>query len=187
MHQVAVIVGSLRRESLNRRFARALAKLAENAATPALDLQVIELADLPLYNEDLWQSPPESVLRLKRDIDAAAAVLFVTPEYNRSIPAVVKNVVDWGSRPRGKSSWAHKPAAIVGTSPGAIGTAVAQSHLRSVLVACGVRLLGVPEVYFVSKPGLVTDSFDVSDETSRAFLDDFLAKFASHVERSIAR
>jgi chromate reductase, NAD(P)H dehydrogenase (quinone) len=187
MHRIAVIVGSLRGESLNRRFARALAKLAEHAAVPALDLQVIELADLPLYNEDLWQSPPESVLRMKRDTESAAGVLFVTPEYNRSIPAVVKNVIDWGSRPRGQSSWAHKPVAIVGTSPGAIGTAVAQSHLRSVLVACGVQLLGAPEVYFVSKPGLITDSFDVSDEKSRAFLEDFLAKFASHVERSVAR
>src|SRR5580765_851909 len=136
MHTVAVIVGSLRRESINLRFAKAIAKLAE----PTLAFELVELADVPLYNEDLWAAPPEGVTRMKREIETADAVLFVTPEYNRGIPAVVKNVIDWGSRPYGKSSWPNKPAAIVGTSPGAIGTAVAQSQLRGILVGCGVRL-----------------------------------------------
>jgi chromate reductase len=183
MHQVAVIVGSLRRDSINRRFANALARLAG----PALQLTLLDLSDLPLYNEDLWQAPPESVLRLKRELAAAAAVLFVTPEYNRGMPAVTKNVVDWGSRPMGESAWLGKPAAIVGTSPGAIGTAVAQSQLRGVLVGCGARLLGHPEVYFQTRPGLIADDFTVTDEKSRGFLAGFLAKFAAHIEPGAAR
>ena len=116
MHTVAVIVGSLRRESINLRFAKALAKLAE----PTLAFRLVELGDVPLYNEDLWAHPPEGVTRLKRELEAADAVLFVTPEYNRGVPALVKNVIDWGSRPYGKNSWASKPGAIVGTSPGLI-------------------------------------------------------------------
>jgi chromate reductase len=182
MHKIAVIVGSLRRESINRRFAHALAALAGPAG---LEFELVDLAEVPLYDEDLWQSPPASVLALKRAIEGAAAVLFVTPEYNRSIPAVVKNVVDWGTRPYGQNSWADKAGAIVGTSPGAVGTAVAQAHLRSVLVGCGVALLGQPEVYFVSKPGLISDTFEVTDAKSREFLAGFLAKFAQHVERIV--
>jgi chromate reductase len=179
MHKVAVIVGSLRRESINRRFARALAKLAEGS----LAFEFVDLVGLPIYNEDLWQSPPAAVLELKQVIEAADAVLFVTPEYNRSIPALVKNVIDWGSRPYGKSSWVGKPAGIVGTSNGAIGTAVAQSHLRHVVAACGMVLLPLPEVYFVNKPGLVTDDFEVSDEKSRAFVAGYVAKFAAWIEQ----
>jgi chromate reductase len=178
MRKVAVVVGSLRRESINLRFARALSGLAEGR----MALDIIDLSDVPMYNEDLWQQPPAGVLRLKRELDAADAVLFVTPEYNRSIPAVTKNVVDWGSRPRGQNSWAGKPAAIVGTSPGAIATAVAQAQLRSILVACGVNLLGQPEVYFQSKPGLIADDFSIADDKTRAFLAGFIAKFADHIE-----
>ena len=178
MHKIAVIVGSLRRESLNLKFAKALAGLAE----ASLEFGFVELADVPLYNEDLWQAPPESVLRMKRAIEAADAVLFVTPEYNRSMPAVVKNAVDWGTRPFGKSSWVGKPGAIVGTSPGSTGTAVAQSHLRGVLVSCGVGLMGQPEVYFVNKPGLISDGFEVTDAKSREFLSGFLTRFANHIE-----
>ena len=177
MFKVAVIVGSLRRESINRRFAWALAKLAEGA----LEFEFVELGDVPMYNEDLWLDPPAAVTRLKRSIEAADAVLFVTPEYNRSIPALVKNTIDWGSRPRGSSSWAGKPVGIVGTSGGAIGTAVAQSHLRHVVAVCGMRLLPLPEVYFVSKPGLITDSFEVSDEKSREFLAGYMTKFGAWI------
>ena len=183
MPQVAVIVGSLRRESINLAFAKALAKLAAGT----LDLSLVALADVPLYNEDLWQSPPEGVLRLKAEVEAADAVLFVTPEYNRSVPAVMKNAVDWGTRPYGKNSWAGKPGAIVGASPGAIGTAVAQSHLRGVLVGCGVVLLGQPEIYFQSKPGLISDSFEVTDAKTREFLSGFIGKFAAHIGRSTAQ
>ena len=182
MRRVAVVVGSLRRESINLRFAKALSRLAEGRM--AFDL--VDLSDVPLYNEDLWQQPPAGVLRLRRELDAADAVLFVTPEYNRSIPAVTKNVVDWGSRPRGQNSWAGKPAAIVGTSPGALGTAVAQAQLRSILVSCGVSLLGQPEVYFQTKLGLISDDFSIGDDKTRAFLDGFIAKFANHIERVAA-
>ena len=170
MHQVAVIVGSLRRDSINRRLANALARLAG----PALQLNLLDLSALPLYNEDLWQAPPESVLRLKRDLVAADGVLFVTPEYNRGIPAVTKNVVDWGSRPMAESAWPGKPTAIVGTSPGAIATAVAQSQLRSVLVSCGVRLLVQAEVCLQTKPGLIADDFSVTDDKTRRFLEGFV-------------
>ncbi|HKW82316.1 MAG TPA: NAD(P)H-dependent oxidoreductase [Burkholderiaceae bacterium] len=183
MLKVAVIVGSLRRESINRRFALALAKLAEGT----LEFQLVELGDVPMYNEDLWQDLPPAVTRLKQDIEAADAVLFVTPEYNRSIPALVKNTIDWGSRPRGQSSWAGKPAGIVGTSGGAIGTAVAQSHLRHIVTVCSMALLPQPEVYLVNKPGLITDSFEVSDENSRAFLAGFVTKFAAWIAQHSAK
>jgi chromate reductase, NAD(P)H dehydrogenase (quinone) len=187
MHQVAVIVGSLRRESLNRAFARALAKLAEKASTPVMELKVLELGDVPLYNEELWQALPESVGRLKSEIDASAAALFVTPEYNRGLPAVTKNTLDWASRPIAKNCWMGKPVAIVGTSPGAIGTAVAQSQLRHSLLVCGAQVLGTPEVYLTNKPGLITEAFDVSDDKTRAFLESFLAKFAVHIDRHTVR
>ena len=183
MFKVAVIVGSLRRESINRRFAQALARLAEGA----LSFEFVELADVPMYNEDLWQNPPPAVTRLKQSIETADAVLFVTPEYNRSIPALVKNIIDWGSRPRGQSSWAGKPAGIVGTSGGAIGTAVAQSHLRHVVTVCDMKLLPSPEVYLVNKPGLITDSFEVSDESSRAFLAGYVTKFAAWITQHAAK
>ncbi|HWI10833.1 MAG TPA: NADPH-dependent FMN reductase [Burkholderiaceae bacterium] len=183
MRKVAVVVGSLRRESINLRFAKALSRLADGL----MAFDITDLSDVPMYNEDLWHQPPAGVLRLKRELDAADAVLFVTPEYNRSIPAVTKNVVDWGSRPYGQNSWAGKPGAIVGTSPGAIGTAVAQAQLRSILVGCGVNLLGQPEVYFQTKPGLIADDFSTADDKTRAFLAGFVAKFADHIERLAAR
>jgi chromate reductase len=183
MRKVAVIVGSLRRESLNLRFAKALSKLAETT----LEFNFVHLADVPMYNDDLWQSPPESVLRLKSEVASADAVLFVTPEHNRSIPALVKNTIDWVSRPMGKNAWALKPGAIVGTTPGAIGTAVAQAHLRSILVGCSINLMGQPEVYLVNKPGLISDTFEVTDEKTRAFLSGFIAKFAEHIARTVVR
>ena len=178
MHQVAVIVGSLRRESINLRFAHALARLAG----PALQFNLLDLSDLPLYNDDRWAAPPESVLRFKRELAAAVGVLLVTPEYNRGIPAVTKNAVDWGSRPMGESAWPGKPTAIVGTSPGAVATAVAQSQLRSVLASCGVRLLGQAEIYFQTKPGLIADDFSVTDDKTRAYFESFLTKFAAHIQ-----
>lgn len=177
MHTVAVIVGSLRRESINLRFAKALARLAEST----LAFKFVELGDVPLYNEDLWARPPGGVTRLKSEVESADAVLFVTPEYNRGLPAVTKNVIDWGSRPYGKNSWAGKAGAIVGTSPGAIGTAVAQSQLRGILVGCGVRVLSQPEVYFQTRPGLIDDDFTVTDEKTRGFLAGFVTQFAVHI------
>ncbi|HKY93990.1 MAG TPA: NADPH-dependent FMN reductase [Kiloniellales bacterium] len=180
MTKVAVIVGSLRRESINRRLAHALASLAQ---PKGLELVELRLDDLPLYNEDLWQSPPASVQRLKQEIKDADAVLFVTPEYNRSIPAVVKNVVDWASRPMVDSVWPGKRASIVGASPGAIGTAVAQSHLRSILTPLGIALLSRPEVYLSLKPDQLGEQGEVTDERLAKLLDRFLDAFAAWLER----
>jgi chromate reductase len=180
MTKVAVIVGSLRRESINRRFAQALAALARGHQ---LDFEFVELADIPIYNEDLWADPPQGVTRFKQSVEAADAVLFVTPEYNRSVPPVVKNVLDWGSRPYGKSSWPGKPAGIVGTSGGAIGTAVAQAHLRHVAAVCDLRVMAQPEVYLVMRPSLISDTFEITDEKTREFLAGYLAKFKHWIDR----
>jgi chromate reductase len=181
MHKIAVLVGSLRRDSINLKFAKALSKLGGSQ----FDFHFVELGDLPIYNEDLWENPLPSVLRLKKDIAAADAVLFVTPEYNRSIPPVLKNAVDWGTRPWGQNSWAGKPGSIIGTSPGNVGTAAAQTHLRSVLTILDVILLGQPEIYFVWKPGLINDEFEVTDDQTREFLQGYLAKFAGWIARTL--
>ncbi len=144
MVKVAVIVGSLRREWINRNLALALKKLGRRYG---LDLSLVGLADLPHYNQDLWADPPAAVTRLKRDVEAADAVIFVTPEYNRAPPGLVKDAVDWASRPYGKNSWAGKPAAVIGATTGKVGTAVAQSHLRATLLVLDLAVMGQPEAY----------------------------------------
>lgn len=179
MHKVAVFVGSLRADSINLKFARALEKLAAGK----LEFVYPDLGSLPLYNDDLWASPPASVLRLKDDIAAADAVLFVTPEYNRTIPSVLSNAIFWGSRPWGRNSWADKPGSVVGASPGGIGTAVAQSHLRSVVTNLEVILMGQPEVYFQTKPGLIDDDFNVTDPDTRAFLEGYITRLTNWIQR----
>ena len=179
MYKVAVFVGSLRKDSINAKFARALGKLAKGR----LDFHLVDLSDLPVYNEDLWESPPAGVLRMKDDIAAADAVLFVTPEYNRSIPPVIKNAIDWGTRPWGQNSWTDKPAAIVGASPGAVGTAAAQGHLRDIVTVVGTALLVQPEVYFVMKPGLIDDDDAVTDEGTAEFLDGWITAFEHWIGR----
>lgn len=179
MHKVAVLVGSLRADSINLKFAKALEKLAAGK----LEFVFTDLGSLPLYNDDLWAAPPESALKLKQDIEAADAVLFVTPEYNRTIPSVLSNAIFWGSRPWGKNSWGDKPGSVVGTSPGGIGTAVAQSHLRSVVTGLEVILMGQPEVYFQTKPGAIDEEFNVTDAETRAFLEGYVARFQNWVAR----
>jgi chromate reductase len=179
MYTIAVLVGSLRRESINRKLAKALAKLGQGK----FKFHFVELGDIPIYNEDLWQDPPAAVLRMKKDIETADAVLFATPEYNRSIPPVVKNAIDWGTRPWGKNSWAGKPASIVGTSPGAVGTAVAQTHLRSIAPILELVLMGQPEVYLVNKPGLIDENDDITDDTTREFLQAYLDRFAAWIDQ----
>jgi chromate reductase len=138
--------------------------------------------DLPLYNEDLWAKPPAGVLALKAAVESASAVLFVSPEFNRSIPPVVKNAIDWGSRPWGQNSWAGKPGAIVGVSPGQIGTAMAQAHLRQILIPQDVILMGQPEIYF-SKPDLIGEDGEVDDEAAAALLNLFIDRFVTWIER----
>ena len=173
---LAVIVGSNRRESLNRRLAEALVKLAQADFAAS----IVRIDDLPLYNQDLEAELPESVLRFKAELARADGVLLVTPEHSRSIPAALKSALDWGARPYGKNSWAGKPAAITGTSPGAIGTAIAQQHLRQILGVLGALVMG-GEAYITYKPELVSDAGDITDESTRAFLQQFVDQFASLV------
>lgn len=183
MPKVAVIVGSLRKESINLAYAKALAKLGASR----FEFEFVEIGDLPLYNEDLWENPPESVLRMKKQIEAADAVLFFTPEYNRSISPALKNAIDWGSRPWGQSSWAGKPAAIAGASVGATGTAVAQAHLRSITTSIlDMVVMGSPELYLTVKPDTFTDNGDIASDQTTEFLDGVLAKFEAFVARQIA-
>lgn len=182
MYKVAVFVGSLRKDSINAKFARALARRAEGR----LAFSFVELGDVPIYDEDLWANPPAGVLRMKDDIAAADAVLFVTPEYNRSIPPVVKNAIDWGTRPWGQNSWSGKPAAIVGTTSGAVGTAAAQAHLRDIVSVIGSPLMVQPEVYFVTRPGLIDDEDSVTNEETGKFLDGWIAAFETWIGRFAA-
>jgi chromate reductase len=176
--KVAVIVGSLRKDSVNRAFAEALAKLAR----PKLDLQIVEVADLPLYNQDLEAELPAAVVRFKRQIESADAVLFVTPEFNRSFSAALKNAIEWGSRPWGRNSWAGKPSAIVGATLGAVGTAAAQSQLRSVVSAVGAALTAQPEIYLNFREGLIIDA-EITDENFVGPLRDWVEKFADWITR----
>jgi chromate reductase len=175
---VAVLVGSLTKKSINRNFAKALEKLA--AAT--LKFSYLDIGSLPHYNNDLWDNPPQAVLAFKAQVLAADAVLIVMPEINRSFPGVIKNALDWGSRPWGQSSWLGKPASLIGTTPGAIGTAVGQGHLRTILPLFDLIVMGQPEVYFQSKPGLIDEHFEITDDQTRAFLTGYLDKFTTFIE-----
>lgn len=178
MVKVAVVVGSLRRDSINRKLALALKKLGRRNG---LALSLVELGDLPHYNQDLWDDPPAAVTRLKRDIEAADAVIFATPEYNRAPPGLVKDVVDWASRPYGKNSWAGKPAAVIGATTGKIGTAVAQSQLRSTLLVLDLAVMGQPEAYIQLAADTIDADHAVVDEAVRAFLEKWLAAFTDWI------
>ncbi len=180
MKSVAVLVGSLRRESINRKFAHSVSLLAGDR----LRFQFAEIGDLPLYNEDLWQAPPEPVLRMKREVEAADGVLFVTPEYNRYFTPAIKNAIDWGTRPWGQNSWEAKPASIIGASPGAIGTAAAQNALKGLLIVCDMVLMGQPEVYFSYKPELFGADGAISDERTRTLLNAWIDRFEAWIERT---
>jgi len=177
--KIAVVNGSLRKDSINRKLALAIARLAAGK----LDLKLVDLSDLPLYNQDLDATYPAAASRVKDEIAAADAVLFVTPEHNRSIPAALKNVIDWVTRPYGTSKWAGKPAAIVGTSGGQVGTAIAQDHLRSILVAQGIALLGRPEIYFIFKEGVFDSDHTVTDPQAKKILEGFVDAFAGWVAK----
>ena len=178
-HKIAIIVGSLREGSINRKIARSICALRDDH----LDCSMVEIGDLPLFNQDLEASPPAAVTRIKGQIDGADGVLIVTPEYNRSIPGVLKNALDWASRPYGKNSFSGKPTAGIGASGGAIGTAAAQQHLRSILAYLNVVLMGQPEAYIQFKQGLVDDQHNVTDESVRKFLQTYVDAFAAWVER----
>ena len=184
MAKVAVIVGSLRKESFNRKMAHALAALAG----PGLTLEIVEIGDLPLYNEDLDKDQvPASWQVFRGRIRPYDAVLFVTPEYNRSVPGVLKNAIDVGSRPYGKSVWAGKPAAIVSVSPGAIGGFGANHHLRQSLVFLDMPALQQPEAYIGGAATLFDDTGALTNETTRAYLTKFLQKFETWFRRNSAK
>jgi chromate reductase len=177
--KVGYMVGSLARDSINRKLAKALVRLAPSE----LSLDEIGFAELPLYSYDYDADYPPVARAFKDAIAAVDAVLFVTPEYNRSIPGGLKNAIDWASRPYGKNSFARKPAAIIGTSPGKIGTAVAQSHLRSILAFCNAPLMNSIEAYVQFEPGLVSDDGEVTDPKTAEFLKGFMSEFFGFITR----
>ena len=177
MHTVAVFVGSLRKESFNKKLALALAELGKDK----LRFNIVPLDDVPMFNQDLEQDLPPPVARIKQAVQEADGLLLVTPEYNRSIPPVLKNALDWCSRPPGKSVLGGKPAALAGTSPGMVGTAAVQSHLRSVMTMLTMVVMGQPEVYVVWNPDYFDAENRIVDEKNRAFLSMFLNKFADWI------
>lgn len=175
--KIAVFVGSLSKNSINKKLATALVKLA-----PAdFEFEFVEIGDLPHYNHDDDANQAASTKRVKAQIEAANGLLFVTPEYNRSIPGVLKNAIDHGSRPYGNNSWSGKPAGILGTSPGGIGTAIAQQHLRGILAAEGVKVLAQPDAYLQFREGLITDDGQIG-ESSKKFLQAWVDAFAQWVK-----
>lgn len=177
--KVAVFVGSLRKDSFNRRLARAVEKLA-----PAeLAFRHIQIDDLPLYSQDFDTAYPATATRLKKDVESADALLFVTPEYNRSIPGVLKNAIDIASRPWGTNSFAGKPGAVIGTSIGSTGTALAQQHLRNVLAYLDVPMLAQPEVFIHFKDELIADDGTIGNDGTRKFLQGFVDDYVVWVRR----
>ena len=182
MSRIAVIVGSLRRESYNRRLAHALTQLP---AAQGHSFTFPEIGDLPLYNQDDDADKPAPAVRLKREIRAVDGVIFVTPEYNRSIPGVLKNALDHASRPYGDSAWKGKPAGVIGASEGKAGTAMAQQHLRNMLAYLAMPTLGQPEAFVQWTDDLITPEGEIGEE-SREFLDGWIAAFLALVANTSA-
>lgn len=184
-YKIAVIVGSLRAGAYNLRLARALEKLMPEG----FSFDYVEIGDLPLYNQDLEADMPAPVVRLKRQVESAQGVLFATPEYNRSLPGVLKNAIDWASRPYGKSSWNGKPSGVVGASPGAIGTAMAQQHLRNILAYLDMPTLNQPEVYLQVQDGTFGPDGRLADagveELLRSWMDRFAAWVKAHAPQHV--
>ena len=176
---VVVIVGSLRKESFNRKMAKAIAAMA-----PAtLKLEIVEIGQLPLFNQDFEASPTAEVTAFKERVSRADALLFVTPEYNRGLPGVLKNAIDVGSRPYGRSAWAKKPAAVVSVTPGALGAFGANHHLRQSAVFLDMPMMPQPEAYLSNAGALFDADGKLTDEKTEAFLRDFMAAFADWVEK----
>ncbi len=176
---VGYFVGSLAKNSINRKLSVALTRLAP----PELAMREIPIGELPLYSYDYDKDYPPPARALKEAIAEVDAVLFVTPEYNRSIPGALKNAIDWGSRPWGTNSFARKPSGIVGTSPGKIGTAVAQQHLRSIMAFCNSPLMNSIESYIQFTPGLITDEGEVTAPDTKEFLRNYMQEFMAFIER----
>ena len=178
-YKVGYFVGSLSTSSINRLLAKALVRLAPTD----LDMTEIPLKDLPLYNRDADDDYPPVARAFKDAIAAVDGVLFITPEYNRSIPGALKNAIDWASRPYGKNSFARKPSAVIGTSPGKIGTAIAQQHLRSILGFCNSPQMNAVEAYIQFEPGLITDDGEVTNDETAEFLRNYMTEFHAFIMR----
>ena len=178
-YRIAVVIGSLRRDSFNKKLALALIQLAPKD----FSFDTLRIDDLPLYNQDFDAKQPAEVLRLKSAIAAAQGLLFVTPEYNRSIPGVLKNAIDQGSRPYGQNAWAGKPAGVIGISVGAIGTALAQQHLRNILAYLDVPTLGQPEAFVANKEGLFDAAGGIGSEGTKKFLQGWIDKYVDWVKK----
>jgi chromate reductase len=181
-HKVGYLVGSLAKGSLNRRLANALVALAPAGMT----LTEIPIRELPLYSYDYDADFPAPAKAYKQALEASQALLFVTPEYNRGIPGALKNAIDWGSRPKAANAFAGKPSAVIGTSPGKIGTAVAQRELHSVLGAVGSPQMVSPEAYIQYQPDLIDDGGKVTDPKTGEFLVKFLGAFQKYLDRQRA-
>jgi chromate reductase, NAD(P)H dehydrogenase (quinone) len=178
-YNVGYFVGSLAAASINRKLSKALVRLA-----PAeLEMREIPFKDLPLYSYDYDANFPPPARAFKDALAGIDAVLFITPEYNRSIPGGLKNAIDWASRPYGKNSFTRKPSAVIGTSPGAIGTAIAQQHLRSLLGYCNSPQMNAPEAYIQFTPGLITDDGEVTNEKTEEFLRNYISEFHAFIIR----
>ncbi|GAW41353.1 NADPH azoreductase [Brevundimonas sp. SH203] len=181
--RVALIVGSLRKGS----YSRAIGLELKAMAAPALELELVEIGDLPLYDPDLeTDAPPPAWTRFREEVATTEAVLFVTPEYNRSIPGALKNALDVGSRPYGHSIWAKKPAAIVSVSPGALAAFGANHHLRQPLVFLGMPTMQQPEAYIGNVADLLDDDGKLTKDDTRKFLKDFMDAFAAWIDKTKA-
>ena len=180
---VGVFVGSLRKESFNRKMANALIALA----APSLKMEIVEIGQLPLYNADCEAEPPQVVRDFKQRVESFDAVLFVTPEYNRGVPGVLKNAIDVGSRPYGKSSWNRKPGAVVSVSPGAIGAYGANHALRQSLVFLNVPAMQQPEAYIGNAASLFDDKGALISDSTRDFLKKFVQAFAQWIDQNMPR
>lgn len=178
-YKVGYIIGSLSSESINRTLMQALMHVAPDD----LEFSEIRIDNLPLYNRDLDSDYPPEATALKESIADSQAVLFVTPEYNRSIPGALANAIDWASRPYGKNSFDHVPAGVIGASPGGIGTAVGQQTLRGILSYCNARQMTAPEAYIQFDPDAYGENGEVKDPELRKILTDFMQEFRDHVAR----
>lgn len=176
-YKIALLVGSLRKDSFNRKLAHALIKLAPSQ----FSFNELKIDDLPLYNQDDDDHQASAVKRLKSEITNSDGLLFVTPEYNRSIPGVLKNAIDHASRPYGQSAWAGKPAGVIGISPGAIGTAIAQQHLRNMLAYLDVPTLGQPEAFITMKDGLFDAQGNIGPD-SKKFLQSWMDSYVDWIK-----
>jgi chromate reductase, NAD(P)H dehydrogenase (quinone) len=181
-YKIAVIVGSLRRESINRKLAGAIIRLAP----PQFSFEQLQIGDVPLYNQDQEAEPAPAVKRLKSELSAAQALIFVTPEYNRSIPGVLKNAIDAASRPHGQSAWAGKPAGLLSASMSPIGAAMAQQHLRNILAYLDVPTLGQPEAFIQIKEGFFDAAGQIARPDTRKFLQGWMDRYVAWVIRHAA-